>query len=166
MSSLAVKRAMRDFDVLSRVCATGEDPFLVSISQQDEDLFHWCVVINPPPESVYAGISYELLLSLSPISYPIEPPSIRLLTPIFNPIVSAEGKICEGLLASLDWKPTKKPTDVLKLIVESIFLNYKRYDVLNERAAELLYMDEKKFIEEVRLHKMNIVGGQGNTPIL
>ncbi|CCW66585.1 unnamed protein product [Phytomonas sp. Hart1] len=157
MSNLSVKRASRDFNLLSNVCGSAEAPFLVSVALRGENLFEWMVVVNPPAESIYAGVSYKLLLNLHSVHYPMEPPSIQLLTPIFNPMVSVEGSICEGLLKIFDWKPTKTPVNMLNTLVTALFLNYKSYDVLNEEAAQLLYIDEAKFIERVNLLKRNNV---------
>ena len=58
--------------------------------------------------------------------------------PIFNPMVSDAGGVCEALLANEEWKPTTPIVDVVEKVVASIFMNYKDFDILNSAAAEAM----------------------------
>lgn len=151
MASLALKRAGRDLGALTAAC-TGSGGLLREAKYADggNNIFEWEIVVEPPNFSIYAGKPYRLRFSLSPESYPIAPPNVRVLTPIFNPIVAADGKICEGVLKNDDWKPTTSIVTVVERIVHSVFVDYMKLDALNEEAARLLHQDEVAFVRRVK----------------
>lgn len=160
MSSRSLRRAGLDFSRLQQAVADS-DPVIVSADNADSsgntkdgDVFHWRVVVNPPGASVYAGATYTILFTLSPEEYPFKPPKVRVLTPIFNPMVSDVGGVCEALLENEEWKPTTPAPDFVKKVVNSVFLDFKKYDILNSVAAEVMTTkspsDFKKEVDRVR----------------
>lgn len=143
MSARSLRRAGLDFGHLQQAVATSAT--IVSVKSADVngnasngDAFHWRIVVNPPVNSVYAGATYTILFTLSPEDYPFKPPKVRVLTPIFNPMVSDAGGVCEALLANEEWKPTTPIVDVVEKVVASIFMNYRDFDILNSAAAEAM----------------------------
>jgi ubiquitin-protein ligase len=155
MSTRSLRRAGLDFGRLQQTVETS--PVIVSVENADEnggtrsgDVFHWRVVVNPPTGSVYAGATYALLFTLSPEEYPFKPPKVRVLTPIFNPMVSDVGGVCDALLENEDWKPTTPAPDFVMKVVTSIFVDFKKFDVLNAVAAEaVLKQTPEHFKKEV-----------------
>lgn len=143
MSTRSLRRAGLDFGRLQQ--AVEGSSTLVSVDNADEhgnvkggDIFHWRIVVNPPANSVYAGATYAILFTLSPDEYPFKPPKVRVLTPIFNPMVSDVGGVCEALLENEEWKPTTAATDFVDKVVVSIFVDFRKFDVLNEVAANTM----------------------------
>ncbi|KAG5468237.1 hypothetical protein LSCM1_02215 [Leishmania martiniquensis] len=141
MSARALRRAYMDFARLKELADSGSSA-VSAVDMADEhggtlhgDAFHWRVRVMPPIESIYNGTTYDILFTLSQHDYPFKPPAVRVLTRIFNPMVSDDGAVCEGLLQNDDWKPTTPVTEVVAHVVRAIFLEYKSYAVLNETAA-------------------------------
>nr|ACS87791.1 putative ubiquitin-conjugating enzyme [Angomonas deanei] len=143
MASRALKRAGMDFNRLQQSAESSATIQSVQIADEsgntkNGDLFHWRVEVNPPANSVYAGASYTLLFSLSPEQYPFKPPKVRVLTPIFNPMVSKEGGVCEALLENEEWKPTTPSPEFVEKVVVAVFTDFKKFDILNEEAANVM----------------------------
>lgn len=70
----------------------------VSVRPLDSSLSELIATITGPPETPFAGGSFELLIKIPP-SYPFEPPCVRFLTRIWHPNVSsATGYICLDVL--------------------------------------------------------------------
>ncbi|CAF1050116.1 unnamed protein product [Adineta ricciae] len=54
-------------------------------------------------------------------TYPLEPPEVRFLTPIYHPNVGVDGKFChEVLKKTVEWKSNTTLIDVVKAIVDRI----------------------------------------------
>lgn len=60
--------------------------------------------------------SHDIAIQL-PVQYPISPPDVRVVTPIFNPHVFANGRVCLGS----QWTPSES-LDVLVLRLRSILV--------------------------------------------
>ncbi|AYU82507.1 UBC6 / ubiquitin-conjugating enzyme E2 [Leishmania donovani] len=160
MSVRTVRRANMDFARLKELANSGS-PTISAVDMADEngatahgDAFHWRIRVMPPAESVYHGTTYDILFTLSQEDYPFKPPAVRVLTRIFNPMVSEDGAVCEGLLHNDDWKPTTPVADVVGHVVKAIFLDYKTYAVLNETAAGVMVTatpeEFKKHVQRTR----------------
>ncbi|GET92253.1 ubiquitin-conjugating enzyme, putative [Leishmania tarentolae] len=160
MSLRTVRRANMDFARLKELANNGS-PTINAVDMADEkgstahgDAFHWRVRVMPPAESVYHGSTYDILFTLSQEDYPFKPPAVRVLTRIFNPMVSEDGSVCEGLLHNDGWKPTMPVADVLAHVVKAIFLDYNAYEVLNETAASVMETatpeEFKKYVQRTR----------------
>ena len=68
----------------------------------DNDMFTWHCVMRGPPDTPYAGGVYHLELNFTEL-YPIQPPSVTLLTPITHPNVIG-GTICLDMLQTTSKK--------------------------------------------------------------
>jgi ubiquitin-conjugating enzyme E2 N len=69
-----------------------------------EDLNRWNIVILGPAFSPYAGGTFRIKLRF-PEEYPFSPPSVKFLTKIYHPnVTAAEGEVCPDLLRE-NWKP-------------------------------------------------------------
>ncbi|XUY37221.1 ubiquitin-conjugating enzyme, putative [Leishmania panamensis] len=144
MSARTVRRAHMDFARLKELASRGSST-IRAVDMADEqggtasgDAFHWRIRVMPPAESVYHGTTYDILFTLPQQDYPFKPPVVRVLTHIFNPMIAENGAVCEGLLQNDDWKPTTPVMDVVARVVKAIFLEYRTYAVLNEKAAGIM----------------------------
>jgi ubiquitin-protein ligase len=63
----------------------------------------WNAIIEGPKETPFEGGSFALAIEF-PADYPIRPPTVKFVTPVFHPNVTKEGGICLNLLKE-DWKP-------------------------------------------------------------
>jgi ubiquitin-protein ligase len=78
-SSTASRRLQKEAKAIT--IAHENDVFLKIVN---EDLFHWQAWILGPRDTPYAE-GYYLLDITIPDSYPIQPPGVRFLTPVFHP---------------------------------------------------------------------------------
>jgi peroxin-4 len=68
----------------------------VSLNPIDSDLFHWSAIIKGPKETAFEGGEFELELVV-PKNYPLEPPKVRFLTPVFHPNVHFKVRVPNSL---------------------------------------------------------------------
>ncbi|RPA81058.1 ubiquitin-conjugating enzyme E2 pex4 [Ascobolus immersus RN42] len=70
----------------------------LALQPSPTSLLSWTGLITGPPSTPFAPFSYHLSISI-PSDYPINPPKITFLTPVFHPNVDAKtGEICLDLL--------------------------------------------------------------------
>lgn len=145
MSSRSLRRAVADFHAVKQA-VDAHHPFIKAVSltnsaadeNNEGDSFHWLVTVLALPESVYAGHTYDLLITLSPDNFPQEPPAVRVLTPIFSPVVAAEdGKLCDGILRDNYWRPSTRMLDCIAHLVQCIFVDYDTLGIINEEAGHM-----------------------------
>ena len=97
---------------------TNNPPKGVSVELADEgDLNKWHVTLEGPPDTVYAGGKFGIVISLPP-DYPFKAPNVTFSTRIYHPNVTNDslGNICIGLLKSENWKPASRLLTVLEAI--------------------------------------------------
>eukprot|EP01054_Gregarina_sp_Poly1_P011422 Gregarina_sp_Poly_1__11421@NODE_975_length_5501_cov_78_097902_g681_i1_p3_GENE_NODE_975_length_5501_cov_78_097902_g681_i1NODE_975_length_5501_cov_78_097902_g681_i1_p3_ORF_typecomplete_len158_score7_34UQ_con/PF00179_26/1e43ProkE2_B/PF14461_6/1_1e07RWD/PF05773_22/0_009ProkE2_A/PF14457_6/0_2_NODE_975_length_5501_cov_78_097902_g681_i127523225 len=76
----------------------------VVLKVSEESLFDWEAVITGPVDTPYTGGKFKLKIRC-PSDYPMLPPNIQFLTPIFHPNVHwTTGEICLDVLKS-NWTP-------------------------------------------------------------
>jgi len=90
----------------------------VILSIVDDDLFHWKAWILGPVDTPYSNAYFSLDITI-PENYPIQPPVVRFLTPIFHPNIQyKDGEICLDLLKSSDkWTPCYTLESVCRSII-------------------------------------------------
>lgn len=79
------------------------------------DLSHWSAWLAGPADSPYCGGVWELSINF-PNNYPIDPPTIKFLTPVYHPLVcQSTGKIKLDLLDS-SWSPALSARVILVVL--------------------------------------------------
>ncbi|KAM0673447.1 hypothetical protein GVAV_003140 [Gurleya vavrai] len=68
------------------------------------NLFCWRCSFPGPNVPLYANSYYEVILTFSK-DYPIKPPKVRFLYPVFHPNVYTNGQVCLDILQN-NWKPS------------------------------------------------------------
>jgi ubiquitin-protein ligase len=139
-TSIATKRASKEIRMLT------EDPpsFVRDVALVDNNVLHWSFTVIGPPETPYANGKFKCECVL-PVEYPTVPPSIKIMTKVFNPnIESLSGKICEGFLAH--WSPSLGMRDVMEVIA-TVFTDFS-HGAVNEEAGKLYERDQNKFLSE------------------
>ncbi|KAH9948491.1 ubiquitin-conjugating enzyme [Amylocystis lapponica] len=72
------------------------DGFSAGLADND-NLYEWEVMIIGPPDSIYEGGFFKARLSF-PQDYPIQPPKMRFITPMWHPNVYPNGDVCISIL--------------------------------------------------------------------
>lgn len=107
-SNSATKRILKEIKALSRDDSTD----VILLREDDNDLLRWKAWILGPPDSPYEGAYFQLSIDV-PVTYPLNPPTVKFLTPVFHPNIlykvcfvpigahtKQEGEICLDLLKS------------------------------------------------------------------
>jgi len=63
----------------------------------DENIFHWELMIVGPPDTLYEGGFFAAKLEF-PSDFPNAPPTMTFTTPIWHPNVHEDGKVCISIL--------------------------------------------------------------------
>ena len=58
-----------------------------------DDLSKWKAIIQGPPDTPYEDGTFEMMLTFDN-DYPVKPPSVKFLTPMYHPNIYRDGKIC------------------------------------------------------------------------
>ncbi|KAH8582510.1 ubiquitin-conjugating enzyme family [Cryptosporidium sp. chipmunk genotype I] len=76
----------------------------IRLIPSENDLMHWNAEIVGPNETPYEGFVFKIEIIVSP-QYPILPPSVKFMTPIFHPNVNfLTGEICIDVIKD-NWTP-------------------------------------------------------------
>jgi peroxin-4 len=78
----------------------------IELDLRDEsDIFVWRAKIAGPKDSPYEGGNFELSLKCPP-AYPLAPPKVLFVTPVFHPnVLYKTGEICLDILKPDAWTP-------------------------------------------------------------
>ncbi|KAH7096175.1 ubiquitin-conjugating enzyme [Auriculariales sp. MPI-PUGE-AT-0066] len=63
----------------------------------DSNLLEWEVMIIGPADTLYEGGVFKARLKF-PQEYPIQPPEMRFISPMWHPNIYADGKVCISIL--------------------------------------------------------------------
>ncbi|EAN92407.1 putative ubiquitin-conjugating enzyme E2 [Trypanosoma cruzi] len=159
MKNISNKRIIKDLKLLlEEVDANNEanssgSPHSTAIFSVDTDtIYNWILKVKAPADSVYggAGNTYQLSVLFSD-DYPHEPPTVRFVTPVYSPLVTGEGGICDRMVNDF-WTPDQHASDVIKLVLDRVFSQYKsrRDDDVNPEARHYLEKFPQDFAARVR----------------
>jgi ubiquitin-conjugating enzyme E2 T len=97
-------RIKKEVDMLATDPGPGISAWLVD----DDNMLQLQGQIAGPADSPYEGGLFSLSIDL-PERYPMEPPRVRFLTPIYHPNIDSDGRICLDTLKMAphgSWSPS------------------------------------------------------------
>ncbi|CAF4616942.1 unnamed protein product, partial [Rotaria sp. Silwood2] len=93
-----------------------------------------------------------------PLRFPLDPPEVRFLTPIYHPNVSMDGKFCSAILEK---HGILEYTTTLVHVIKSVVRHIDKPDILFAASIQLAreYMDhssefDRKALEYVKKHAL------------
>ncbi|KAL4071683.1 ubiquitin-conjugating enzyme/RWD-like protein [Scleroderma yunnanense] len=89
-NSLLLRRQLHD---LTKRPVEGFSAGLVD----DDNLYEWEVMIIGPPDTLYEGGFFKARLSFPP-EFPLLPPKMRFITPMWHPNIYPDGRVCISIL--------------------------------------------------------------------
>lgn len=96
-----------------------------------DDMHQWTVGIFGPPETIYQGGYFKAKMKFPP-TYPMDPPEMVMLQPMWHPNIYEGGKLCisilhppgddpmSGELASERWSPVQSVSTVLLSVISML----------------------------------------------
>jgi len=99
-----------------------------TIKQRSDSIFIWDGVITPHIDSPYAGLTINVQIEF-PLTYPINPPQVRINTPINHPCVAENGNIN---LFGNEWTPAYTIGSIMIMLM----ILFNDYDHTKRRQIE------------------------------
>lgn len=111
----------KDAEVRFRVETTPFDDFDDEEEAMNQKLKeHLITGLIYPQSRIYNQRAFRIEMILTD-TYPMDPPKVRFLTPVYHINVGLDGKFCtEILLKQCSWTPTTSLVEVLKSVVKHI----------------------------------------------
>ncbi|KAL5367596.1 putative ubiquitin-conjugating enzyme E2 [Cryptosporidium parvum] len=114
----------------------------IRLIPSENDLMYWDGEIVGPDETPYEGFVFKIEIIVSP-QYPILPPSVKFVTPIFHPNVNFfTGEVCIDVIKD-NWTPAWTLHAVCRAII-SILCDPNPNSPLNCDAGNILRCGDKK----------------------
>ena len=84
---------------------TKSDPDIELELEDESDIFVWSAQLRGPADSPYEDGLFKLYIKCPP-NYPLAPPKVSFVTPIFHPnVLFKTGEICLDILKPDSWTP-------------------------------------------------------------
>eukprot|EP00796_Vickermania_ingenoplastis_P010220 gene10220-7163_t len=137
-------RLMRDFQQLRRPSA---EELGISVRLHKNCLFLWKVVISGPDGTAWEGGLYQMEFKFMD-TYPMTPPHVKFVTPVFHPNVYPDGSLCLDIISSM-WTPTLD-VQTLLLSIQSLLNDPNPSSAANSEAAETITRNPNAYYERVK----------------
>lgn len=109
-------------------------PQNIEVYLPDDNLHEWEAIIPGPIDSYYKGGKFKVKINI-PEEYPLEPPVIHFVTPIYHLNVSQEyGQVCLGFLSKDNWSASS----TIEQIVHALFSLLSKPELENSMDHDLL----------------------------
>jgi ubiquitin-conjugating enzyme E2 A len=141
-SADARKRLMRDFRQINENPRDG-----ITASPEEDDIFHWTAIIFGADDTPWEGGIFKLDLKFGN-DYPMSPPRVKFITPMFHPNVYRDGNICMDIMKN-QWSPTYDVAALL-LSIQSLLSDPNPLSAANAEAAELLTRSRAEYEARVK----------------
>mmetsp|Transcript_3276 Transcript_3276/g.2915 ORF Transcript_3276/g.2915 Transcript_3276/m.2915 type:complete len:167 (-) Transcript_3276:75-575(-) len=129
--------------------------------REDDNIFHWEVMIVGPPDTLYEGGLFKATLDF-PEDFPNNPPVMAFTSAMWHPNVFADGKVCISILhppgvdhfneqetAEERWRPILGVESII-LSVISMLSDPNDSSPANIDAAVMWRNDKNNFKKKVR----------------
>eukprot|EP00916_Digyalum_oweni_P027135 GHVL01044536.1.p1 GENE.GHVL01044536.1~~GHVL01044536.1.p1 ORF type:complete len:214 (-),score=18.73 GHVL01044536.1:80-721(-) len=134
-------RISKEYEKLLRSPLVG-----VKVQSFQDSLIEWKCSIAGPQGCPFSGFEYDLMIDF-PECYPMKPPRVKFIVPVFHPNVNSDGSICLSLITT-SWSPTLGVANVL-VAIQSLLLSPKLTSPANEDAASLYLHDLPTYTKRV-----------------
>ena len=108
-------------------------------------------IMQGPADTPYEDSKYDLEIKFND-SYPMKPPSVKFISPIYHPNVYKGGSICVDILQS-EWSPAQNIRTIL-LSIRSLLMDPNPRSPANREAANLYVKDKESYNMKVKTYKM------------
>jgi len=140
--SMAVKRLNRELKEIEK------NPIEGFILTDTLDIMVWKGIIEGPKDTPFENGKFPIQLTFD-TDYPLRPPSVKYLVPIFHPNIYRDGKICVDILQINEWSPALTITTII-LSLRSLLIDPNPSSPANRDAATLFMGNKLEYENKVR----------------
>jgi len=127
MSNTALRRLYAEHKQLIKNCPEG----LVAHPVATTNMFLWNALISGPPDTCFEGGVFKTQLDF-PNDYPLGPPTMKFLSPMYHPNVYSDGRVCISILhapgddplgyesSSERWSPVQSVEKILLSVISML----------------------------------------------
>lgn len=115
-----------------------------------KNIMVWHVEIKGPPDTPYENGVFKMLIRFENSDYPVRPPSVKFITPMYHPNIYRDGKICIDILQQ-EWSPIQTIRTIL-ISIMSLLNDPNPASPANREAAELYNKNRDEYNNKVREH--------------
>lgn len=141
-SEVGIKRLLKDYKAL---VDHGKDQGIV-VRLVDGDITTWEAMITGPENTAWEGGLFRMKLQFDK-NFPIEPPTVRFLTPMFHPNIYVDGRVCMSILKS-EWSPSLSIESLL-VSIQSLLSDPNPKSAANGEAGVLFVEDPNAYYKRV-----------------
>jgi ubiquitin-conjugating enzyme E2 N len=123
----------------AKTLATEKVPGISAV-QNPDNFNHFHVTVEGPGDTPYEGGLFHADLLL-PQDYPMSPPKILFVTPIYHPNIDKQGRVCLDILKN-NWTPALQIRSVL-LSLQALLAEPDPNDFLDVKTADNWKEDPK-----------------------
>ncbi|CAF2697255.1 unnamed protein product [Rotaria sp. Silwood2] len=145
VSNQTLSRVLREANNLKQ---RSLENFIIFVCK--DNILFWKIIMKGPTGTSYCGYTWLLSVEFPSQTYPLRPPEIRFITPIYHCNISEDGKICHEILRS-HWTSQTTMYDVLKQIVSLLF-QPEPNDALSTAKGDLLKTAPEDYFKELKQH--------------
>ena len=115
-SGPAFKRLAKEYQTFQ----TSPPPSVLAATLPSSNLSLWHITLAGPPHTPYTSGRFTLALAFPP-TYPMKPPAVSFVTPIYHVNVDMKGGgvICQDIVSG-GWSPTLRVADVVGRVVRML----------------------------------------------
>ncbi|XP_072303871.1 uncharacterized protein [Eucyclogobius newberryi] len=129
-------------------------PFF-QIYPSETDFTFWKLLMEGPPDTPYESGVFELFCQFGP-EYPVKPPTVRFITPIYHCNINNVGRICHNIF-DRGYNAHITMRDVLDSVY-GLLIAPEPQDPLDSILAEEFLTSPKKYDEEAKKHTKKSAG--------
>lgn len=129
-SDMFLRRLHKDYkDIVDHGKEQG-----IMVRLDHRDITSWTAVITGPENTPWEGGLFRLAIKFSE-RFPVQPPVIKFITPVFHPNIYVDGVVCMSTLKS-EWSPCLS-TESLLLSIQSLLSDPNPDSAANGDAARV-----------------------------
>jgi ubiquitin-protein ligase len=126
---------------------TEKDQLEGIIINKPSDIMILNATLCGPPNTPYENGKFDIVLKFDS-NYPVKPPSVKFLTPMYHPNIYRDGKICIDILQN-EWSPSQNIRTIL-LSIMSLLMDPNPASPANRDAAILYNKNKTEYEDKVR----------------
>uniref|UniRef100_A0A8C4GUV3 UBC core domain-containing protein n=1 Tax=Dicentrarchus labrax TaxID=13489 RepID=A0A8C4GUV3_DICLA len=140
----------KDKRILEELKSLHRDPHpYFSIFPSESDFTFWKIIMEGPPDTPYEKGVFELFCQFG-ADYPVKPPLVRFVTPVYHCNINSVGRICHNIF-DRNYNAQITMRDILNAVYGLLIIPEPE-DPLDSILAEEFLTSPEKYQQEARMH--------------